>query len=370
MFTPGIDGFTFEDLHHPAGLERLYARFLMELRAAAPDVALQYESYRRALKAGAPRGGLTSPQESDLLIALAGLTSRFVGRLFRVEKELASLTGRLNGEFALFDFKREFVTKRVFKKGATDRPLRDELPELDQRMALLLSLGFDARLPPVEAGQPNGGPDHERALAETIIVLLDVERHFGGHRSNEAVAGRWRTLRERLLADERGRAAFGSTLVGDDVLQVRGLLALADRWTFARAAYTHTFHGWSTVAQQKPLAFDRLVELKLPDPSKPEIFEGPDSHLRRRDGFGLTDPRASLREVVNEVDTCVICHEREKDSCSKGFKEKDPSQGTYKKNPLGIPLAGCPLDERISEMHVLEGRGRAGPAQLSAGRER
>src|SRR4029079_6333407 len=68
--------------------------------------------------------------------------------------------------------------------------------------------------------------------------------------------------------------------------------------------------------------------------------------------------RMSPREVMGEVDYCVICHEREKDSCSKGIKAQDPAlEGTWKKNPLGIPLAGCPLDERISEMHLLKKRG-------------
>ncbi len=62
---------------------------------------------------------------------------------------------------------------------------------------------------------------------------------------------------------------------------------------------------------------------------------------------------------MGEVDYCVICHEREKDSCSKGFPAKDPvAEGhTFKKNPLGIPLTGCPLDERISEAHTLKGEG-------------
>jgi NADPH-dependent glutamate synthase beta subunit-like oxidoreductase/NAD(P)H-flavin reductase len=30
---------------------------------------------------------------------------------------------------------------------------------------------------------------------------------------------------------------------------------------------------------------------------------------------------------------------------------------TFKKNPLGIPLTGCPLDEKISEAHALKGKG-------------
>ncbi len=48
-------------------------------------------------------------------------------------------------------------------------------------------------------------------------------------------------------------------------------------------------------------------------------MEGPESHLRRRDGFTLTDPRMTGREVLGEINYCVLCHEREKDSCSTGL---------------------------------------------------
>ncbi len=357
MFAPGVDGFSFDDLHRPDGLERLYARFLAELRAAAPDKAIAYDAYRRAMNAGTPRGGLSGPQESELLIEVAGFVARFVGRLFRVDRALERRATAQKAERSLFDFKREVVNRRVFKKGATDRPTREELPQLDARMALLLSLGFGAALPPAEPGHLHGGPDHERTLAEAVITLIDAERRFAGHTPNEAFATAWKTLETKLLATAEGRAAFGASLVGDELTRVRALLSLVDRWTSARARFTHTFHGWSTVAQPKPLVFDALVELKRPDATRPEILEGPDEHLRRRDGFGLTDPRFGLRAVMNEVETCVLCHEREKDSCSKGFREKDPTHGTFKKNPLGIPLSGCPLDERISEMHVLQSRG-------------
>jgi NADPH-dependent glutamate synthase beta subunit-like oxidoreductase/NAD(P)H-flavin reductase len=50
----------------------------------------------------------------------------------------------------------------------------------------------------------------------------------------------------------------------------------------------------------------------------------------------------------------LICHEREKDSCSTGLHEKD---GSPKRNPLGIKLEGCPLDEKISEMHLMKRHG-------------
>ena len=49
---------------------------------------------------------------------------------------------------------------------------------------------------------------------------------------------------------------------------------------------------------------------------------GPDARLRRRDGFKLTDSRWTVREVLSEIHYCVLCHERDKDSCSKGLHDK------------------------------------------------
>ena len=83
---------------------------------------------------------------------------------------------------------------------------------------------------------------------------------------------------------------------------------------------------------------------------------GPEAARRRRDGFALTDPRAGVRDRLSEIHYCVLCHERDKDSCSKGITDK---QGAVVTNPLGIALAGCPLDEKISEMHLLRKRGDA-----------
>ncbi|HEY5089512.1 MAG TPA: FAD-dependent oxidoreductase, partial [Polyangia bacterium] len=96
--------------------------------------------------------------------------------------------------------------------------------------------------------------------------------------------------------------------------------------------------------------YDDLVPLRRPDPALVNITEGPASHRRRRDGFALTDGRMSRREVASEADYCMYCHEREKDSCSKGMHDK---QGGLKKNPIGVALRGCPLNEKIGEMHVL-----------------
>jgi len=357
----GLPGFTFEDLYRPRGLRRLAQSFDARLAEDEPELFKSFEAYRKS-------GGtsLTGPAESDLLVRVARHVSVFVSRLFRVDQELERQMGQLKGELPLFDFKREFITRRVFKKGAPDRPSLAEFPSLDGRMRLLLQLGFPEAL---------SMGDFERGLAESVLSLMDLERLFSGNlpaeeqAKAEALRARWSALRASLTATSEGREAFGSSLVtqGDDAAElqaVRALLSLADRWTYARALHPATkeqFHTWPTHRIPKPLVFDQLVQLQRPDAELPEATEGLHHHLRHRDGFKLTDRRGTSRDVMNEVDYCVLCHERQKDSCSTGFPAKDKvAEGhSYKKNPLGIPLTGCPLDERISEAHLLKREGNS-----------
>src|SRR5262249_6744130 len=57
-----------------------------------------------------------------------------------------------------------------------------------------------------------------------------------------------------------------------------------------------------------------LVELRRPSDVMKELIVGPPEHRRERDGFHLTDRRMTPREVLSEVDYCLYCHDRDKDS--------------------------------------------------------
>ena len=94
------------------------------------------------------------------------------------------------------------------------------------------------------------------------------------------------------------------------------------------------------------------MHLRRPEPAFPELFVGPEEGRRERGSFTLTDRRADARHVEQEIDYCLYCHERDKDSCSKGMRDPK-APGEFKKNPLGVVLQGCPLEEKISEMHVM-----------------
>src|SRR5688572_8441098 len=127
------------------------------------------------------------------------------------------------------------------------------------------------------------------------------------------------------------------------------------RWC-AACLHDPGYRPWVIFRFPETIDYFNLVQVQRPRPELPEAMLGPDDRLRRRDGFKLTDPRWNTREVISEIHYCVLCHERDKDSCSKGLRDKE---GRIAANPLAIPLPGCPLDEKISEMHMVRKTGDA-----------
>ena len=317
----GIAGFSYPDLHDALRLADLTAAFHRDLQQADPELSARFEQHRRA--------PLSGPAEGDLLVEVSGHLSRFLGKLFGVEDEQASQRAAAGRDAPLFRVKREFVQRRVFRKGAPNRPSPDEFPALDDQVQPLLSAAA-ARDPRVSLA--TGDP--ELALALVLETLLDATRSpepFGALCKSMA-----RGLADRGELPERSRELFAPRPE-----LVEWLLDLFDRWCFSAVLHPrgrHRTHGWSLLRLPHALDFQQLVPLRR---RKPYETEGLSEHHRRRDGFQLTDARATPREARSEIDYCIYCHGREKDSCSKGFREKDGER--YKKNPLGIPLTGCPL---------------------------
>lgn len=89
--------------------------------------------------------------------------------------------------------------------------------------------------------------------------------------------------------------------------------------------------------------FTKLVpveELDLPNNIKTYNINKED--LKPREGFKLTDKGCESNFAADQSNYCIHCHNQQKDSCSKGIKEKGN---------------GCPLDEKISEMNLLKSKG-------------
>ncbi len=115
---------------------------------------------------------------------------------------------------------------------------------------------------------------------------------------------------------------------------------------------------WVSLRLPERLDYAQLVPLRPVPGDALGRLEAGQGEWRRRDGFTLTDVRMDARAVQSEVHYCKYCHDHVGDFCAKGFPEKKgvPALG-LKVNPLGERLTGCPLEERISEMHLLKRTG-------------
>ena len=99
---------------------------------------------------------------------------------------------------------------------------------------------------------------------------------------------------------------------------------------------------------------EHLVPVETAERDGVTMLRLPEHEWRAREGFALTDAGTDLAGALDQANYCIWCHNQGKDSCSHGLVEKD---GSFKKSPFGVTLAGCPLDEKISEFNLVKSRG-------------
>jgi NADPH-dependent glutamate synthase beta subunit-like oxidoreductase/NAD(P)H-flavin reductase len=307
----GVAGFSYPDLYDPDRLRALYERFDEEVRLESPEFWARWNAYRRE-----PDEARPPVEVSELLIGMAARVGSFLARLFGVEGERAAVGAETRRQDPLFRFKVEFVRRRVLPslKGSAPATCSGE----DSRTVARLVVAED---------RPDD-PELATALAGCRLLDREAAAHAGSPGELAAVAAEIEALTRWCAATLSGDRARGEGAPG------------SRQWTVFRF----------------PRSLDpfRLVEVERPDAALPESMSGPEARRRLRDGFTLTDSRMDGRSVLSEIHYCVLCHERDKDSCSKGLHARD---GTVVVNALGIPLEGCPLDEKISEMHALRKEG-------------
>jgi NADPH-dependent glutamate synthase beta subunit-like oxidoreductase/NAD(P)H-flavin reductase len=291
-------GFSFADLYERDGLVRVDRAFVADL--AETDVAL----HDRLMAARADPDRLARRGESDLLVDLAPHVEDFLGDLFGIAAEVRALQARHAALAPLYAVKRLFVQRRAVKG-------------LDEAGAAAID-----------------GPALARALAPLIGAEEDLdvalwERLYAGH------VAAW-------LDDEDANAAALET--------------------------ARLYAAWATLSPQGRARHRRGILFKVPHrldmqrlvPVETEARDGvlmlrlPDEKHRRRAGFVLTDAGTDLVGALDQANYCIWCHNQDKDSCSKGLREKD---GGFRKSVFGVTLAGCPLDEKISEMNLVKARG-------------
>jgi NADPH-dependent glutamate synthase beta subunit-like oxidoreductase/NAD(P)H-flavin reductase len=116
------------------------------------------------------------------------------------------------------------------------------------------------------------------------------------------------------------------------------------------------FHAGGTMFRvPHKIDVQNLVPVRTVERNGVTMLRLPERDWRQRDGFALTDSGMTGQQALDQMNYCIWCHTQGKDSCSKGLKDR--KTGAFQKSPFGVTLAGCPLDEKISEMHTLRTQG-------------
>jgi NADPH-dependent glutamate synthase beta subunit-like oxidoreductase/NAD(P)H-flavin reductase len=333
-----IDGFTFHDLFIPEKLAELHDCFLADFRKNNPEASRRFDDYR------ASKGAGMAPKEvSERITEAAPYLSAFVAKLFGVEREHENYRLLASREQVIFRVRKEFIARKVLKKYSRESAARLDAVAVQAGMSELVGICDYSE-----------AVDQELRIAGLIGKLLDTEKQLAAAPSPSADAY-CANLRKRMAAS----AVLAAFLPADEnahKLLVASMLDVAARWC-AQRFYSHSSEiaHWTLFHFAQDVDYSSLVEVRPAGNGIPNACVGPEERYRRREGFNLTDERFTRREVLGEVEYCIFCHEREKDSCSHGFRDN----GAYRPNPLGYPMKGCPLDQKISESHALRNTGDA-----------
>ena len=295
-------GLSFAELHARAGLAKLDAAFVDF--AGTADSALK----PRLLAARENPASLDAKAESALILEIAPHLDDFLAELFGIQAEFRALAARHHELAPLYAVKRQFVQRR-----AANRIKPDEAARLD-------------------------GAALEAALKKVFGGRFD-ELTFATQ-----VAG-W-------LADETKHAA-----------ELELALKYAAWALHTPAGREHVRRGilFKTPAKIDP--HNLITHAHKSEREGVVTYTIKPENIRRRRGFALTDPGTDLVGALDQANYCIWCHTQGKDSCSKGLREKPPADAPhktiFKKSPFGVTLAGCPLEEKISEFHTLKSQGNA-----------
>jgi NADPH-dependent glutamate synthase beta subunit-like oxidoreductase/NAD(P)H-flavin reductase len=290
-------GFGFADLAARDGLIRLDRLFLDQL--AAEDGGL----HARLLTARATPDALAARDESDLVVALGPHVEKFVATLFGIEAETLALARETATLDPIHACKRLFVQRQAVKKYPDPSSFEGAFLREALEAAMgekLTELAFARH---VAAWEKSADP---RDTGGSAAASLDLALRYAS----------WATLTEAGRAAHRGGTLFGVP---------------------HRLDYNH-------LVPVETMERDGVTMLRLPE-----------HHWRQRDGFALTDNGMNRQQALDQVNYCIWCHNQGKDSCSTGLRDR--KSGEFQKSPFGVTLAGCPLDEKISEMHTLRAQG-------------
>jgi NADPH-dependent glutamate synthase beta subunit-like oxidoreductase/NAD(P)H-flavin reductase len=257
------------------------------------------ELHDRLAAARAAPDAAVDKMEKDLVVDLAPMLDDFTAELFGIAAEVKALRARDQALAPIYSVKRQFVQRRSAKKFT-----------------------------PVQAESFDGD-----ALREQL------ERHLGGELTE-------------LRFSEKVESWLGVEAENSEAVDVAARYA-----------------AWATHSAGGKRRHGNGVLFKIPHKIEPEHLVPietatvggiaslcfPQARLRQREGFALTDSGTGIEGALDQANYCIWCHNQGKDSCAGGIREKS---GEFKRNAFGVVMAGCPLEEKISEMNLVEAEGR------------
>jgi NADPH-dependent glutamate synthase beta subunit-like oxidoreductase/NAD(P)H-flavin reductase len=241
---------------------------------------------------------LARKDESELIVEVAPHVEDFIGQLFGITAEVHELQARHNRLAPLYTVKRNFVQRKA-------------VPKIPKEQAVAL----DGDAIAIEL---------ERIFGEPLTELVFAE-HVAHWMQNEAA--------NTAALDLAIRYAAWATLAPQGIARHK--------------------HGVLFKTPHK-LDMNHLVPVEDTQVNGVPALRLHPSHWRNREGFALTDPGTDLTGALDHAAYCIKCHNQGKDSCSTGLKEKN---GNFKSSAFGVTLAGCPLEEKISELNLVKQRG-------------
>ncbi|MSO90371.1 MAG: pyridine nucleotide-disulfide oxidoreductase [Acetobacteraceae bacterium] len=253
--------------------------------------------HARLMAARATPDALDAKAEGELIVALGAPADGFVARLFGIEAATDALALRTRALDPVHACKRLFVQRQAVKK----------FPDVTGFNGAASRVALEARMGAAltEIGFANAVVGWE---ADKNLAALEEALRYAA----------WATL------SVEGRAAHA----GGTLFRVPG-----------RVVPENLVPG-------ETIERDGVTMLRLSE-----------HDWRARDGFSLTDTGMTEQQVLDHINYCIWCHAQGKDSCSKGLRDRKTA--AFQKSPHGVTLAGCPLDEKISEMHTLRAQGYA-----------
>ena len=237
---------------------------------------------------------------AQLMVDLAPHVEDFVAALFAIEAEVQALAAAHDELAPLYACKRLFVQRRAAKRVKPDEASAFDMAAIEAELETRLGAAVDE---PGFATAVMGWLDDEEAHGEALELAL----HFAA----------WATL------TPAGRARFG----GGILFKVPG----------------------------KPDP-EHLVGVETSHRHGHDMLRLPADHLRRRHGFALTDAGMDLTAALDHANYCIFCHNQGKDSCRTGLRDRD---GAFRPSPFAVPLTGCPLEERVSELNLVKSQGHS-----------